>query len=108
VKTALADARSERLDPKVRATLAFLETLVRTPDRVNKADIDRLHAAGVTDEAIEDAAFVCALFTTYNRLADTFRFDIPTDQSFDAAAKMLLGPGYAFPPPIAWLAARDR
>jgi hypothetical protein len=92
----------------VRATLTFLEKLVRVPDRVGKADVDRLHEAGVSDDAIEDAAFVCALFTTYNRLSDTFNFAIPPDAGFQAAAKMLLGPGYGFPPPIAWLAASDR
>ena len=92
----------------MRATLAFLETLVRTPDRVGKADIDRLRAASVSDDAIEDAAFVCALFTTYTRLSDTFDFAIPPEAGFQAAAKMLLGPGYGFPSPIAWLAASDR
>ena len=105
MKTALETGQVD--SPQVRATLVFLERLVRTPDQVGKQDVDLVRAAGVSDEGIEDAAFVCALFTTYNRLGDTLRFDIPPAEAFEQAAKMLLGVGYGFPPPVAWLGARD-
>jgi alkylhydroperoxidase family enzyme len=107
VDAALASDVRRALDPKVSAALAFIETLVRTPERVGEADVEALRAAGLTDDAIEDAAFVCALFTTYVRLADTFEFDVPPGQVFEQSAKMLLKVGYAFPPPLAWLARRD-
>jgi len=98
---------SQATSPQVKATLVLLEKLVRTPDAVSGDDLDRVRAAGVSDEAIEDATFVCALFTTYNGLGDTFRFAIPPAEAFEQSAKMLLGVGYAFPPPVAWLGARD-
>jgi alkylhydroperoxidase family enzyme len=107
VKAALESPREAPLDAKVRATLVFLETLVRTPERLGEADVDAVRAAGVSDDAIEDAAFVCVLFTTYVRLADTLAFDIPPAEAFEQAAKMLLKVGYGFPPPVAWLARRD-
>jgi alkylhydroperoxidase family enzyme len=107
VSGALASRDNAQLDPKVRAVLAFIESLVRTPERVGEADVAAMRAAGLSDDAIEDAAFVCALFTTYVRLADTFEFDIPPTEGFAQSATMLLKVGYAFPPPVAWLARRD-
>jgi alkylhydroperoxidase family enzyme len=107
VDAALAAPGEASLGPKVRAALAFVETLVRTPERIGEADVAALRAAGLSDDAIEDAAFVCALFTTYVRLADTFEFDIPPAEGFEQAASMLLKVGYGFPPPIAWLSRRD-
>jgi alkylhydroperoxidase family enzyme len=107
VEAVLASPDGETLGPKVRATLAFIEKLVRTPEGIGEADLAPLRAAGVSDDAIEDAAFVCTLFTTYVRLADTFEFDIPPAEGFDQGANMLLKQGYGFPPPIAWLARGD-
>lgn len=107
VDGALASRDDASLDPKVRAALAFIEALVRTPERVGEADVAAMRAAGLSDDAIEDAAFVCVLFTTYVRLADTFEFDVPPAAAFEQAAAMLLKVGYGFPPPIAWLSRRD-
>ena len=107
MKAALESPQGGAVDAKVSATLALIEKLVRTPDAVGKQDVDLVRAAGVSEEAIEDAAFVCALFTTYVRLADTLHFDIPPAEAFEQSAKMLLGVGYGFPPPVAWLGARD-
>jgi alkylhydroperoxidase family enzyme len=105
---AILEAPDEaNLDPKVRATLTLLEKLVRTPERVTEADVDAVRAAGVSDDAIEDAAFVCAVFTTIVRLADTFHFDVPPIEAFEQTAQMLLKLGYAFPAPMAWLARGD-
>jgi hypothetical protein len=104
----LADWRTADVPAPVRAALGFIETLVRAPGEITRADIDALRAAGLSDDAIEDAATVCALFTTYVRLADTFRFAIPAEQGFAQGARQLLSlTGYRFPPPIVWLARRD-
>jgi alkylhydroperoxidase family enzyme len=105
VKAAIETSQAQ--SPQVLATLVFLQKLVRTPDAIGPQDLERLRRAGLSDDAIDDATFVCALFTTYNRLGDTFRFAIPPDEGFEQGAKMLLGVGYGFPPPVAWLGARD-
>jgi alkylhydroperoxidase family enzyme len=107
VTAALAPPDAAALASPLRATLRFLEKLVREPDAVGKGDVEALRAAGVSDDAIEDAAFVCALFTTYVRLADTLAFAIPPAEGFEQGARMLLTQGYGFPPPVAWLARRD-
>jgi hypothetical protein len=81
----------------VRAALHFLETLTLRPDDLTRADIDRLRTAGLTDEAIRDAASVCALFSTITRLADTLDFAIPP--SFDTTVRLVTSRlGYRLPP----------
>lgn len=67
LQAVLVDWRTAPIDPKLRATLGFLEKLTLTPAEVRPADIAPLRRAGVTDEAIEDAIQVCALFSVYNR-----------------------------------------
>ena len=94
MRAALDDWRTAPLDPGLRATLHFLEKLTLTPADVGPADVDPLRAAGVSDEAIEDAIHVCALFNIYDRLADTFAFAVPGPEVFRRQAAMLLKRGY--------------
>jgi alkylhydroperoxidase family enzyme len=62
---------------------------------VTAADIAPLRAVSLSDEAIEDAIQVCALFNIYDRVADAFGFDVPERAAFDASAVSLLRRGYA-------------
>jgi len=95
VRSALNDWRSAPFTPKVRTALGFLEKLTLAPDTVGPDDILAMRRAGVSDAAIEDAIHVCALFSVYVRLADSFEFEIPDAASFEMGAKMLLERGYA-------------
>lgn len=74
--------------------LTFVAKLTRTPDDVTPADIAPLHAAGLSDEQIEDAIHVCTCFSLITRLADSFDFALPDDAGYKASAKMLLKRGY--------------
>lgn len=74
--------------------LGFLEKLTLTPDSVGPADIKPLRAVGLTGSAIEDAIHVCTLFSVYDRLADSFNFDIPDARAFELSATSLLDRGY--------------
>jgi uncharacterized peroxidase-related enzyme len=94
VQAALDDWRTAPIDPRLRATLGFLEKLTRAPADVGPADVERLRSAGVSDEAIEDAIHVCALFNIYDRLADTLGFDVPSADVFRRQASLLLRRGY--------------
>jgi alkylhydroperoxidase family enzyme len=96
VQAALDDWRSAPVNPQVRATLGFLEKLTLKPESVTAADIRPLRAEGLSDSAIEDAIHVCTLFNIYDRLADSFGFDIPDARGFDISATMLLKRGYVF------------
>jgi alkylhydroperoxidase family enzyme len=96
VQKALENWRSAPINAPLKAMLGFLEKLTLTPDAVSAADIRPLRAEGLSDSAIEDAIHVCTLFNIYDRLADSFAFDIPDARGFDISATMLLKRGYAF------------
>jgi len=81
----LADWRAAPLDTKLRATLGFLEKLTLTPAEVRPADVAPLRAAGVSDEAIEDAIHACVLFNIYDRLADAMQWHLPGPDGYAAS-----------------------
>lgn len=90
----LANWRTAPLDPKLRATLGFLEKLTLTPEAVRPADITPLRAAGVSDAGIEDAIHVCALFNIYDRLADAMNWYLPGPDGYAASGRSLMQRGY--------------
>lgn len=90
----LADWRTAPLDPKLWATLGFLEKLTLAPTEVGPADVKPLRAAGVTDEAVEDAIHVCVLFNIYDRLADSLSFHLPGPDGYAASGRSLMRRGY--------------
>ena len=75
--------------------LGFIEKLTLTPEVLTVQDARTLRRAGVSASAIEDAIHVCALFSVYDRLADSLEFDIPDVKGFAQSASMLLKRGYA-------------
>jgi alkylhydroperoxidase family enzyme len=91
----VADWRSAPLRPELAATLVFLEKLTLRPDELEPADADAVRAAGVSDEALRDAATVCALFSMIVRLADSFGWDVPAGEQFARRAPAMLEGGYA-------------
>jgi alkylhydroperoxidase family enzyme len=94
VQAVLDDWRSARVEPKLRSALAFLEKLTLDPASVTPADVAPMREQGVSDAAVEDAIHVCTLFNIYDRLADSFEFDIPDEHGFAMSATMLLRRGY--------------
>ena len=90
----LADWRTAPVDPKVRATLGFLEKLTLAPVEVRPADVEPLRAAGVSDEAVEDAIQVCVLFNMYDRLADSMGWHLPGPDGYAASGRSLMKRGY--------------
>jgi alkylhydroperoxidase family enzyme len=90
----LADWRTAPIDERTRAMLGFLETLTLAPESLTVADVGPLRQAGLSDAAIEDAIHVCTLFNVYDRLADSFEFDIPEQEGFEQGATTLLKRGY--------------
>ncbi|MEX2152506.1 MAG: hypothetical protein WD825_04155 [Gemmatimonadaceae bacterium] len=94
MQSALDDWRTAPLDARTRAMLGFLEKLTLQPESLNAADGLPLRAAGLSEAAMEDAIHVCTLFSVYDRLADSFKFDIPDEKGFAQSATMLLKRGY--------------
>ena len=81
--------------PELQATLVFLETLTRRPEELTRADAEAVYAAGVSPQALRDAATVCALFSMIVRLADSLGWDVPDRESFTLRAPTMLEGGYA-------------
>jgi uncharacterized peroxidase-related enzyme len=94
VQAVVNDWRTAPLDAKLRATLGFLEMLTLRPDELRSADVAPVRAAGVSDEAIEDAINVCALFNIYDRLADALGWYLPDKRGYAASAENLMRRGY--------------
>ncbi len=67
------------------------------PEELTQADADAAYAAGVSRQALLDAATVCALFSMIVRLADSFGWDVPTWEQQLATAGGRLDRGYALP-----------
>ena len=81
--------------PELQATLVFLETLTRRPEELTRADGEAVYAAGVSPQALRDAATVCALFNMIVRLADSLGWDVPAWERLQQRAPAMLEGGYA-------------
>jgi alkylhydroperoxidase family enzyme len=106
VEAVYANREIAPVSVQTRAALKLVETMTLRPGELGPADINEVRAAGVSDEAIVDAAHVCALFNLIDRLADSFGWHVPDQEAFDVSAKVLLKMGYDVPGPVRWL-ARD-
>ena len=99
IEAVFSDPTTAPVSRRVQAALHFLEILTLRPDELSHADLAEARTAGLDDDAIHDAAMVCALFSVITRLADTLNFAIPA--SFDTTVKVLTSKiGYRFPLPV--------
>lgn len=94
VNAALCDWRTAPLREQVRATLGFLEKLTLSPGDVGAADVGALRQAGISDQGIREAVYICFIFCTINRLADAFDFEQPTEASYQRLGFTLYNMGY--------------
>jgi alkylhydroperoxidase family enzyme len=92
----VADWRTAPLRPELSAALAFIEVLTLRPDELTEADAEEAYAAGVSREALRDAATVCAFFNMITRLADSLGWDVPSPERLALRAPAMLEGGYSF------------
>ncbi len=91
----LENYQTAQITPALKALLAFIEQLNSASHQLQQADIDRVKAAGWSDEALYDAITVCALFNFYNKWIDaTGVHDMPAEL-YAFAGKRLATDGYA-------------
>lgn len=81
----------------MRETLRFLRKLTQEPEAAGPADVEAARAAGVSDDALEEAVHVCALFNVIDRIADALGFELPDSEYWDRVAPGFLAGGYAEP-----------
>jgi uncharacterized peroxidase-related enzyme len=94
VHAVLEDYKTAPIDERLRATFAFLEKLTLTPEAVGTDDAAALRSAGLSDDAIDEAIYVCFCFNVMDRVADALGFRLSDAKGLKWAARILLGPGY--------------
>ena len=102
VASVLADLETSLLSHADKALMRFVKKVNHDSYNIQPADIDVLHAAGFTDEAIYYAITACALFNFYNRWIDASGIHAMSDDAHAAGAKRSALHGYSRssqPPP---------
>jgi len=88
------DWRTAPLRPEIAAALVFIEQLALRPDGLTEAHAETARAAGVSQQALRDAAAVCSLFSMIVRLADSFGWVVPAWDRLQQRAPAMLEGGY--------------
>lgn len=91
---ALAAGDGAVLSPGMRALLDFADRLTESPEEVGQNDIDSLVAAEWSEQAVEDAVNVVALFNYVNRLVDALGIKAG-EPYFRQIGKAIATQGYA-------------
>ncbi len=94
----LRDIETSRLGEPEKALFRFVDKVNRDSVNVGPADIETLHAAGYTDEAIYYALTVCALFNFYNRWIDASGVHALSDEEHRKGGKRSAVFGYTRTP----------
>jgi alkylhydroperoxidase family enzyme len=89
------DWRTAPVSDALRAALGFIEKQTLRPEELTPADAEAVYAAGVSQQALRDAAEVAALFNMIVRLADSFGWDVPEWDRLAQRAPAMLEGGYA-------------
>jgi alkylhydroperoxidase family enzyme len=87
VDAVLADYATAPISEAEKALFRFVAKVNRESFTIGPAEIDELHRAGWTDEAIYDAINVCALFNFYNRWIDASGVHRLSDEAHRAGGK---------------------
>jgi alkylhydroperoxidase family enzyme len=94
VDAVLEDYRTAPIDDREKALFRFIEIVNAQSNRITRADVEGVKAAGWSEEAIYDAVTVCALFRFYNAWIDaTGVHDMPA-AAYVMSGKRLAAQGY--------------
>jgi uncharacterized peroxidase-related enzyme len=92
----LEDLETAPITDAEKALFRFVTKVNADSPSINETDIDVLHHAGWTDEAIYDAINVCALFNFYNRWIDASGVHAMSEEAHRMQAKRMAERGYKF------------
>jgi hypothetical protein len=102
VQGVLADLETSSLSDAEKTLMRFVRKVNGDSYNISPDDIQTLHSAGFSDEAIYYAITVCALFNFYNRWIDASGVHAMSDDAHAAGAKRSAIHGYSRssqPPP---------
>jgi hypothetical protein len=91
----IEDMESSALSDSEKVLFRFVRKVNEDSVNIQPADIEILHEAGYTDEAIYYAITVCSLFNFYNRWIDASGVHAMSDAAHRAGAKRSAIHGYS-------------
>ncbi len=94
VSAVLRDLETSPLSPAEKALFRFIDKVNAAASKINSSDIEKLHQAGWSDEAIYYAVTVCALFNFYNRWVDATGVHAMTDEAHRQGGMRIARTGY--------------
>ena len=92
----LTDYAAAPITDAEKALFRFIDKVNRNSIDIGPSDIDDMHHAGWTDEAIYDAINVCCLFNFYNRWIDATGVCEMPEEAHRQSGKRLAQRGYIF------------
>lgn len=99
VDAVLKDYRTAPISDREKALFAFIDKMNRESSRLQQDDVDKVKAAGWSEEALYDAITVCALFNFFNKWVDaTGVSDMPA-AAYAASGERMATFGYLPPEP---------
>ena len=99
-----ADLETAPVSPQLRAALGLVRKLTLAPEEVGADDIRAALKAGVSEDGLIDALYVCFAFNLIDRVADALGFDLLDEEGYRQSAQVLLRFGYRLPAPLRLLA----
>ena len=90
----LADLESSELDDRHKALFRFVDQVNARSASITESDLDRVRAAGWTDEVLYFVITVCALFNFYNRWIDAAGVHALSDEAHRQGGKRSAQHGY--------------
>lgn len=94
MEAVLADFETAPISEAEKALLAFVQKVNENSPAIGEPDIERLHQAGWTDEAIYDAVMVCSLFNFFNRWIDATGVHEMSAEAHRMSGKRIAQRGY--------------
>ena len=90
----LNDYQTAPISEAEKALFRFVDQVNRNSIEIGQRDIDEMHRAGWTDEAVYDAINVCGLFNFYNRWIDATGVCEMSEEAHRLSGKRLAERGY--------------
>lgn len=94
VEAVLKNYDAAQISAGLKATLAFLETMILRPAELSEGDAMAVLGRGVSEQSLADAIAVGALFNLITRYINALNFSIPTADRRRRVAEALVRGGY--------------
>ena len=91
----LADIDAASVREELKPVLKYVRKLTLTPYKMIAADAEAIYGAGWDDQALVDAASICAIANYYNRFVDGVGIDVSSAVARETGGAILPTIGYA-------------